>query len=162
MLEPIEDGLLLRADGWQRIGQLLGAKGFNEYRLSGAGVLAHACRHHRVQHLPPAAQIIVRDPAGQLHEVIVHECLVVEHADDRLDGSSRCLGSDADAEAGRGAITFSERRLDSLAHGDMGRQPVRHGVGIGMVHGTIEDDLREERRRLRRGVDFEFVFEREK
>ena len=93
--------------------------------------------------------------------MVVDEGFVVDHAGDGLHAAFGCLGGDADAEPGDAAIAFAEGCFDALADGDVRGEPIRYGVGVGVIHGPIENDLGEERRGFRRGVDLEVVVERE-
>ena len=73
------DGFAVRAQDFEK-GRLLGSQRrqrfrpkrlrhkFDQYDIVRPGPFAHLRRHHGVEHLTPAAQIIIREPARQLQQ----------------------------------------------------------------------------------------------
>src|SRR5438105_3372823 len=80
---------LLRRQLRRWVGQLFLRDGFDESDGPRAGLVADAGRQYCLQRLAPAAQIIVRDPAGELEQLLSYQRCRIEYADDRLDLARR-------------------------------------------------------------------------
>ena len=101
--------------------------------------------YHGVQHLTPAAEIIVGHPARQLHQLRRDHRFQIEHVLDRLDRPLRFLRDKADAKPGRRLVALAERDLHAHADCDAVGELLGNGVGVGMIERPIEDDFDERR-----------------
>ena len=130
---------LLGCQSRQRVGQLRNR--LDHDRFADAGLVANARRQDRLQHLAPAAQVIIGEPAGQAEQIGTEERLGVRHGGDRLDGTGRSVRAETDAITDGCPVASAKWGRDPLADGDGFAQMFGNGVRIRMVERPIEDDF---------------------
>ena len=134
-----------RRPAWRGGARRLGLRRrLDESPHTGAGLLAGAGRHHRIQHLTPSAKIVIGHPAHQAHQVVVEQRLVVEDFGQFLDGPGRRRLGETNAVTDGGAVAAAERGADALADGDGIFQVGTDGVSEGVVERPVEDDIGEQ------------------
>ena len=121
--------------------QLRGRHGFQQRDRPRPGTLAGAGRHDSVQHLSPAAQIIVRHPARQAQQIRRKQDFIVEYPVEGLECASGGRIAQTHAIADRGLVAPAERRQHAFADGDRLAKILGHGVRIGMIERPVEDDV---------------------
>ena len=80
LAQLLQGGGLLGGQLRRRLRQIGFGDGFEEGRRLRAGLVAGAGRHDGVEHLAPAAQVVVGHPARQAQQVVGQQRLVVEDA----------------------------------------------------------------------------------
>src|SRR5262249_32617375 len=156
---PDLDRLRRRAQVFQHL-RLLGAevrRGRRQFdfryrlqkrRRAGAGQLLHPGRNDRVEHLAPAAQVVVRHPARQAQQVGREQRLVVQDLQDLFDFPLRSRFGQTDTVANRHLITAAKGHLETLADRDQIPEWLRDRVAVGLIQRPVEDDSRIESRLL--------------
>ena len=145
--EVVEHLLLLRRHARQNRRLLVAREQFDDGRIPRPGIPAHPGGDDGVQHLPPAAEVVVRHPAGELQEFLVEQRDFVEHLANRFDFPRWQHFRDADDVADGEPLAAAERTLDALAHGDGVAEVLRDRVAVRGVQRSVENDIREQRRR---------------
>ena len=84
-----------------------------------AGLSRGAGRNDDVEHLAPAAQVIVGHPARQAKQAVIQQRLVIENAEELLDLTFRRGLGNVDAETDGGPVAPAERRQHAFADGDL-------------------------------------------
>jgi hypothetical protein len=146
--QPLQSRCLFGGHPGHGLWQLVLGYGLQEDGRARPGLVLRARGHDPIEHLTPAAQVIVGHPAGQPQEVGVEERLVIEDADQFLDRAGGCCLVEVDAEADRRAVALAEGGLHPLADRHLFAQPLGDGVGVGVVERAVEDDLRKQPRGL--------------
>ena len=106
-----------------------------------ARLLLDAGRDDAVQHLPPAAEVVVGDPFREPQHLRRDERLAIDEIDDRLEpGRGRLRRPDGDDVAALRLVAAPERHADPLPRPDGLPQLVRNEVGVGRPERLVEHD----------------------
>jgi len=125
---PKHGGLLRRQ--FERVEPLGNRRGHGQqHRVARARLIAHAGRHHRLEHRRVSAEVVVGDPSGQPHHGRREQRVAVDHVADRLQrAAAGPAGFEHDAIADDRTVRPTQRAADPAANLDAGDQRLGHDV----------------------------------
>ena len=141
--QSIEHLALLRRQGrlFQPLGQI--GRGGQDSDHAGTRAAADTCRHHGFQDLPPGAEVVLGDPAGEPEHRRVEQAAGIDQARQLLQRpASHRLGFHGHEVARQRPVSAPQRRADPGACFKHLGQPVGDQVVEGSLRPFREDDRR--------------------